>query len=101
MAAAALQTEPPKAVVAALEAQLHVAKLEAQLAAAKKALVPEQPPQNTSMIDDDESCCVCCMSCPRAVRNQPCGHAICCELCTIRAVQAGGLKCGVCRGAVL
>ena len=53
------------------------------------------------MIDDDESCCVCCMSCPRAVRTQPCGHAIYCELCTIRAVQAKGLKCGVCRGAVL
>eukprot|EP00964_Phaeocystis_antarctica_P082158 scaffold51495_cov61-Phaeocystis_antarctica.AAC.1 len=49
---------------------------------------------------DDESC-VCCMSCPRAVRTQPCGHAVYCELCTIRAVQASGLKCGVCRGAVL
>ena len=44
MAAAALQTEPPKAVVAALEAQLHVAKLEAQLAAAKAALEAPQPP---------------------------------------------------------
>ena len=53
------------------------------------------------MIDHDESCCVCCMSCPRAVRTQPCGHAVYCELCTIRAVQAKGLKCGVCRGAVL
>ena len=52
------------------------------------------------MSDDDESC-VCCMSCPRAVRNQPCGHAVYCELCTIRAVQAkSGLKCGVCRCAV-
>ena len=33
-----------------------------------------------------------------------CGHAIYCELCTIRAVQASGLlglKCGVCRCAVL
>ena len=52
------------------------------------------------MSDDDESCCVCCMSCPRAVRTQPCGHAVYCELCTIRAVQASGLKCGVCRCAV-
>ena len=52
------------------------------------------------MRDDDESCCAC-MSCPRAVRNQPCGHAIYCELCTIQAVQANGLKCGVCRSAVL
>eukprot|EP00964_Phaeocystis_antarctica_P072342 scaffold44215_cov69-Phaeocystis_antarctica.AAC.13 len=51
-------------------------------------------------MSNDESC-VCCMSCPRAVRTQPCGHAIYCELCTIRAVQAKGLKCGVCRGAVL
>ena len=53
------------------------------------------------MSDDDESCCVCCMSCPRTVRTQPCGHAVYCELCTIRAVQAKGLKCGVCRCAVL
>ena len=35
------------------------------------------------------------------MRNQPCGHAVYCELCTIRAVQASGLKYGVCRGAVL
>ena len=40
------------------------------------------------------------MSCPRAVRNQPCEHAVYCELCTTRAVQASGLKCGVCRCAV-
>ena len=35
---------PPNAAVAALEAQLHVAKLEAQLAAAKAALEAPQPP---------------------------------------------------------
>ena len=52
------------------------------------------------MSDDDESC-VCCMSCPPAVRNLPCGHAFYCELCTIRAVQANRLKCGVCRCATL
>ena len=52
-------------------------------------------------MSDDECYCVCCMSCPRAVRTRPCGHAFYCELCTIRAVQASGLKCGVCRGAVL
>ena len=51
------------------------------------------------MTDDDESCCICA-SRPRAVRTQPCGHAIYCELCTIRAVQANGLKCGYCRSAV-
>ena len=52
------------------------------------------------MTDNDESCCICA-SRPRAVRTQPCGHAIYCELCTIRAVQANGLKCGYCRSAVL
>ena len=53
------------------------------------------------MSDADESC-VCCMSRPRAVRNQPCGHAVYCELCTTRAVvqDNGLLKCGVCRSAV-
>ena len=53
------------------------------------------------MNDDDESCCLCCMSRPRAVRNQPCGHGIFCELCTIRAVQANGLiTCAYARCAV-
>ena len=37
--------------------------------------------------DDNETSCLCCMSRPRAVRNQPCGHAIYCELCTIRSVR--------------
>ena len=53
----------------------------------------------TNMSDDDE--CVVCYDRPRAVRTQPCGHAFYCELCTIRAVQVNGLKCGVCRCAVL
>eukprot|EP00964_Phaeocystis_antarctica_P123942 scaffold87653_cov53-Phaeocystis_antarctica.AAC.2 len=44
-------------------------------------------------VDDNETSCLCCMSRPRAVRNQPCGHAIYCELCTIRSVQADGLTC--------
>ena len=52
-------------------------------------------------MSDDESCCLCCMSRPRAVRNQPCGHGIFCELCTIRAVQANGLiTCAYARCAV-
>ena len=42
---------------------------------------------------DNETSCLCCMSRPRAVRNQPCGHAISCELCTIRTVRANGLTC--------
>eukprot|EP00964_Phaeocystis_antarctica_P141901 scaffold107039_cov61-Phaeocystis_antarctica.AAC.1 len=42
---------------------------------------------------DNETSCMCCMSRPRAVRNQPCGHAIYCELCTTRSVQADGLTC--------
>eukprot|EP00964_Phaeocystis_antarctica_P028603 scaffold16142_cov68-Phaeocystis_antarctica.AAC.1 len=53
------------------------------------------------MSDGDDENYVCCMSCPRTVRTRPCGHAFYCELCTIRAVQASGLKCGVCRGVVL
>ena len=44
-------------------------------------------------VDDNETSCLCCMSRPRAVRNQPCGHAIYCELCTIRTVRANGLTC--------
>ena len=44
-------------------------------------------------MDDNETSCLCCMSRPRAVRNQPCGHAIYCELCTIRSVRANGLTC--------
>ena len=31
------------------------------------------------------------MSRPRAVRNQPCGHGVFCELCTIKSVKADGL----------
>ena len=45
--------------------------------------------------------CLCCMSRPRAVRNQPCGHAVFCELCTIKSVQADGLiTCAYARCAV-
>ena len=41
-------------------------------------------------MNNNESC-LCCMSRPRAVRNQPCGHGAFCELCTSRSVQADGL----------
>ena len=41
-------------------------------------------------MNNNESC-LCCMSRPRAVRNQPCGHGVFCELCTIKSVQADGL----------
>ena len=37
--------------------------------------------------EDGESCTVC-MSRPRTVRNQPCGHAMCCELCTVKGIDA-------------
>ena len=42
--------------------------------------------------EDGESCRVC-MSRPRTVRNQPCGHATLCELCTIKVIDAESQTC--------
>jgi hypothetical protein len=55
----------------------------------------------------DEECavtpsCSICMAKPRTVRNRPCGHAICCGLCTVRAVTPSRKKyfCPACRAEV-
>ena len=46
----------------------------------------------------EENCAVC-MERPRKMRFRPCGHAVCCELCTIRACEPMEqcLKCPTCR----
>ena len=46
----------------------------------------------------EENCAVC-MERPRKMRFRPCGHAVCCELCTIRACEPmeQRLKCPTCR----
>ena len=50
-------------------------------------------------VEDGESCTVC-MSRPRSVRNQPCGHATLCELCTIKWIKSRTIHCPLCRCAV-
>ena len=47
-------------------------------------------------VEDGESCTVC-MSRPRTVRNQPCGHAMLCELCTIKMIKSRTIDCPLCR----
>ena len=52
--------------------------------------------------EDSESCAVC-IERPRTVRFRPCGHAVCCDLCTIKACEPSQrrLKCPTCREAVV
>ena len=46
--------------------------------------------------------CGVCMERPRTIRYRPCGHAVCCELCTIKACKPSqqSLICPTCREAV-
>lgn len=46
--------------------------------------------------------CSICFEKPRAVRNRPCGHAVCCGLCTVRAIAAATktYTCPACRTVV-
>ena len=46
--------------------------------------------------------CGVCLERPRTIRYRPCGHAVCCELCTIKACQPSQqrLICPTCREAV-
>ena len=46
--------------------------------------------------------CDVCMERPRTIRYRPCGHAVCCELCTIKACSASQqrLICPTCRETV-
>ena len=57
--------------------------------------------QEPMEVEDGESCTVC-MGRPRTFRNQPCGHATLCELCTTKIMntRAQTLQCPQCRGAV-
>ena len=50
---------------------------------------------------DSESCAVC-MERPCTMRYSPCGHAVCCEPCTIKACEPSQqrLKCPICRAVV-
>ena len=52
--------------------------------------------------DEDSGSCAVCMDRPCAVRFRPCGHAVCCELCTVKACEPSQqrLKCPTCREAV-
>ena len=54
-----------------------------------------------SVGEDSESCAVC-MERPCTMRYRPCGHAICCELCTIKACEPSQrrLRCPTCREEV-
>ena len=51
--------------------------------------------------EDSESCAVC-MEQPCTMRYGPCGHAVCCELCTIKACEPSQrrLRCPTCREEV-
>ena len=46
--------------------------------------------------------CGVCMERPRTIRYRPCGHAVCCELCTIKACKPSQqrLICPTCREVV-
>ena len=48
--------------------------------------------------EENDSCNVC-MDRPRTVRNRPCGHTACCELCTIETMELvrRSLRCPICR----
>ena len=50
-------------------------------------------------VDEDNENCAVCMERPRKIRFRPCGHAVCCELCTIRACEPieQRLNCPTCR----
>ena len=52
--------------------------------------------------DDGDDVCCCCLVRPRTLRFRPCGHAVCCELCTIGSCTPRQqlLKCPTCRQAV-
>ena len=49
--------------------------------------------------EDEEDLCKICMDRPRTVRNRPCGHTACCELCTIETMEPAqrSLRCPICR----
>ena len=42
---------------------------------------------------EDGGSCSVCMARPRTVRNLPCEHALCCELCTLRLLERAQ-ECG-------
>ena len=50
--------------------------------------------------NEDGDSCSACMSRPRTVRNQPCGHATLCELCTVKMIKSRTIHCPLCRCAV-
>ena len=70
---------------------------------ASRKRVADGPPDGGANEEDGESCIVC-MSLPRTIRNQPCGHAIACELCTVKDIARQGaqarFRCMTCRGKV-
>ena len=49
--------------------------------------------QKRKSIEEDGESCTVCMSRPRTVRNQPCGHATLCELCTIKIIDPQSQSC--------
>ena len=50
--------------------------------------------------DWDTNCIACC-SAPRVVRLRPCGHALYCGICTIKAFKPGAhLECATCKAGV-
>ena len=61
---------------------------------------PRSKPLTSSMCI--ESMCIACEDRPRVVRNRPCGHAVFCSVCTIKAVDAEHkcFACPTCRGEV-
>ena len=52
--------------------------------------------------EEDGDICCCCLVRPCTLRYRPCGHAVCCELCTIEACTPRHqlLRCPTCRQAV-
>lgn len=54
------------------------------------------------MQEDWDTNCIACCSAPRVVRLRPCGHALYCGICTIRAFKPGAhLECATCTAGVM
>ena len=49
--------------------------------------------------EEDGSSCSVCMSRPRTIRNDPCGHAMCCEICTIKLIEGPDVSSFKCPNA--
>ena len=66
----------------------------------QRSTKPRSKPLTSSICS--ASMCIACEDRPRAVRNRPCGHAVFCSVCTIKAIDAEHkcFACPTCRAEV-